>query len=146
LFEHSIALADSVHFDLLKVNTYIGIFQMYFNDKDYKKGMGYLNLHPEVMNDIDHAALHFIIDDYYARAYLTMGRLDSAEFYFRKAEPQMESKGGPFAKAGFYDQAGDFYKAKGAAGRDQGAWFFVVHFSFRVYHFGGGQDDPGLDA
>ena len=117
LFENSIALVDSVHFDLLKIKTYIGIFQMYFNDQDYKRGMGYLNIHPEVMNYIDHAGLHFIIDDYYSSAYLAMGRIDSAEFYFRKVEPQMESKGGPFAKAGFYDQAGNFYKAKGDGGK-----------------------------
>jgi tetratricopeptide (TPR) repeat protein len=114
MFEHSIALADSAHFDELKLNAYISIFQMYFNEQeDYKRGMGYLNLHPEVTNYIDNTGMHFVIDDYYASAYSAMHRFDSAEFFFRSVAPQMESKGGPFVRAGFYDRFGGFYKAKG---------------------------------
>ena len=117
LYEHSIALADSVHFDRLKLNSYISIFQMYFNEHDYKRGLGYLKLHPELTNYIDNAGLHFVIGDWYASAYLAMHRFDSAEICLRSEEQQMESKAGAAVRADFYDRFGGFYKTKGEGDR-----------------------------
>jgi tetratricopeptide (TPR) repeat protein len=117
MFEHSIELADSIHFTLIKLNSYFGIFQMYFDDNQFKKGMAYLDLHPEMMNFINHAGLRFFIDQYYGNAYAETGQFDSAAYYFNKEEPQVESRGSAFVKAGFYDQAGSFYRKKGDAAR-----------------------------
>jgi tetratricopeptide (TPR) repeat protein len=117
MFEHSMELADSIHFTLIKLNSYFGIFQMYFDGNQFKKGMAYLDLHPEMMKFIDHAGLRFFIDQYYGNAYAETGQFDSAAYYFNKEEPQVESRGGAFVKAGFYDQAGSFYRKKGDATR-----------------------------
>ena len=93
MFEHSIELADSIHFALIKLNSYFGIFQMYFDGNQFKKGMAYLDLHPEMMEFIDHAGLRFFIDQYYGNAYAETGQFDSAAYYFNKEEPEVESEG-----------------------------------------------------
>jgi tetratricopeptide (TPR) repeat protein len=111
-YEHEAALGDSIHLDLVDINAYFGIFNLYFNSRQYKKGMLYLDQHPLVMDFIDHAGLHFYIDEYYGAAYVEMGKLDSADFYFRRAEPEVDAKAGPFMKADLYYALGDFYRRK----------------------------------
>jgi tetratricopeptide (TPR) repeat protein len=111
-YEREVALGDSVHLDLININAYFGIFNLYFNSQQYTKGMVYLDQHPLVMDFIDHAGLHFYIDEYYGAAYAEMGKLDSADFYFRRAEPQVDAKAGPFMKADLYYALGDFYRRK----------------------------------
>ena len=92
MYENSIALADSIHFDLYKVNSYLGIFNMYFSNNEYKKGMEYLNTHPALSQFLEGANLRFFFDEAYGYAYADMGRFDSAYYYFRKAEPEMEKR------------------------------------------------------
>ncbi len=101
-YEHEAALGDSIHLDLVDINAYFGIFNLYFNSRQYKKGMIYLDQHPLVMDFIDHAGLHFYIDEYYGAAYVQMGKLDSADFYFRRAEPQVrrDQSGTSFHESG----------------------------------------------
>jgi tetratricopeptide (TPR) repeat protein len=113
MFEKSIALADRMHYDLFKVNSYVLIFTMYFNANQISKGVDYLNGHPVVMDIVNRAGLQFFIDQAYGNAYSEQGRFDSAGFYFRRAEPMVEAKVGIIAKSDFYAQVGNFYKRKG---------------------------------
>ena len=106
------ALGDSVRLDIISISAYFHIFSLYLDSRQYQKGMTYLNYHPLVLNYFDHAGLHFYIDECYGDAYMQMGKLDSAAYYFKLAEPQVEARGGPYMKAELYDELGNFYRRK----------------------------------
>jgi tetratricopeptide (TPR) repeat protein len=112
MYENSMALADSLHFDLYKINSYLSIFNMYFNNNEYLKGMEYLNTHKELSDFLEQASVKFFFDEAYGYAYAEMGRYDSALYYFKKAEPDIERKGNPAAKYQFYSQFGDYYRKR----------------------------------
>jgi tetratricopeptide (TPR) repeat protein len=113
MYESAIALTDSLHFDIYKLNSYIDIFEMYFNDNQYARGMAYLNSRHEVMDFLDAAGVRFIIDAAYGSGYAELGKLDSAYIYLKRAEPEMEKKASPFLKYSFYGYFGNYYRKKG---------------------------------
>jgi tetratricopeptide (TPR) repeat protein len=55
----------------------------------------------------------FFLDEGYGSIYSQLGKFDSAAFYFKKAEPEIEKKASPYRKYNFYCEYGDFYKHKG---------------------------------
>jgi tetratricopeptide (TPR) repeat protein len=59
----------------------------------------------------------FLIDQGYGSIYADMGKYDSAYYFFKKAEPEVEQKTNQVGKFGFYQQFGTFYKAKGDNGK-----------------------------
>ena len=111
-YEHESALGDSIHYDLIKVNAYFTIFKLYLDSRQYQKGMNYLDHHPIATNYIDRIGLHCYIDECYGEAYVQMGKMDSAAYYFRRAEPQVEANGNSFLKSKLYDALGDFYRRR----------------------------------
>jgi tetratricopeptide (TPR) repeat protein len=113
MYEKSIALADSLHYISYKLNPYLGIANMYFNNDEVQKGMAYLNEHPEVKDWFIRTGIGFFLDEGYGSIYSLMGKYDSAYYYFKRAEPEIEQKANPFGKYDFYRQFGDFYKSKG---------------------------------
>jgi tetratricopeptide (TPR) repeat protein len=112
-YEHAIQLADTIRFDLVKINSYVGIFDTYFKSGQYQKGMTYFRLHPVVSDYLNHAGMEYVVDGIYAGAYMDMGQYDSAAYYFGRESPEVEAKANAPAKAGFYDDMGEFYKKRG---------------------------------
>ena len=113
MYERSIALADTMHFELFKINSYVNIFTMYFKAHQFRKGVDYLERHPAVMEVVHSAGIQFFVDKAYGSAYSDQNRWDSAAFYFRRAEPLIEKKVGALARSDFYVEVGNFYKRKG---------------------------------
>lgn len=113
MYTHAIALADSIKFEIYKINSYINIFKMYFSGQQYKKGMDYLAQHPEVLAVTQKGGLQYFIDENYGMAYTGQKRYDSAYFYLHRAEQAMQERGSPYTKYQIYDELGDFYKQKG---------------------------------
>ncbi|MDO6431852.1 tetratricopeptide repeat protein [Flavitalea sp. BT771] len=113
LYEKSIALADSLHYISYKLNPYLDIANMYFNNDETLKGMAYLNDHPEIKDWFIRTGIGFFLDEGYGSIYSLLGKYDSAYYYFKRAEPEIEQKANPFGKYDFYRQFGDFYKSKG---------------------------------
>ncbi|HEV3411848.1 MAG TPA: hypothetical protein VG101_05180 [Puia sp.] len=111
--EHAIRLADSIHFDLVKIDSYFGISDIYFKSGQYQKGMSYLSLHPGMTNYLNRAGMQYVIDEIYAEAYMNMGRYDSAAYFFGRENPEVEAKANAPARADFYDDMGEFYKMRG---------------------------------
>ncbi len=109
MYENAIALADSVHYDLLKIDPYFRIFNMYFNSKQYVKGLNYLKAHHQVITILEGMGYKSYIDQVYGMSFSEQGRFDSADYYFRRAEPDMEKKGSPSAHFDFYSAVGDAY-------------------------------------
>jgi tetratricopeptide (TPR) repeat protein len=70
-----------------------------------------------VLNYFDHTGQHFYIDEYFGDAYMQLGKLDSAAYYFKLAEPQVEARGGPSIKQELYAELGDFYRRKADLGK-----------------------------
>jgi tetratricopeptide (TPR) repeat protein len=111
-YEHAIQLADSIHFDLVKIDSYFGMFDTYFKSGQYQKGMDYFRQHPVVSDYLRHAGMQYVVDGLYADAYMDMGRYDSAAWYFDRESPEVETKANAPAKADFYDEIGEFYKRR----------------------------------
>jgi tetratricopeptide (TPR) repeat protein len=112
-YEHAIRLSDSIRFDLVKIDSYFGIFDTYFKSGQYQKGMDYLQQHPVVSDYLRRAGMQYAIDGIYADAYVAMGRYDSAAWYFNRESPEVEAKANAPSKADFYDEIGEFYKKRG---------------------------------
>ena len=112
MYEKSIALADSLKFPVYSLNTYLNIANMYFNNNEIQKGVTYLNGHPQLLTFLRNAGMGFFLDLGYGSIYTDLEKYDSALYYFRKAEPEIEAKANPFGKYDFYRQFGDFYKRK----------------------------------
>ena len=109
MYENSIALADSVHYDLLKIDPYYRIFNMYFDSKQYAKGLSYLKAHHQMVTILEGLGYKSFIDQVYGISFSDQGRFDSADYYFRRAEPDMEKKGSPSSLFDFYSAVGDDY-------------------------------------
>ena len=112
-YEHALQLADSIHFDLVKIDSYFGIFDTYFKSGQYQKGMAYFQSHPVVSDYLNRAEMQYVVDQVYAEAYMDMGRQDSAVWYYEKEQPEVEAKANAPARADFYDEMGGFYKKRG---------------------------------
>ena len=111
--EHAIRVADTLHFELVKIDSYFSIFDIYFKSGQYQKGMDYLSAHPIVMDYLDKAGMHFVVDGIYADAYMMRGRYDSAAFYFAKQAPEIETRANAPSRADFYAEMGEFNKRRG---------------------------------
>jgi tetratricopeptide (TPR) repeat protein len=112
-YDHAIRLCDTIHFDLVKIDSYFGMFDTYFKSGQYKMGLAYMNAHPIVSDYLSHAQMHFVVDGIYADAYMDMGMYDSAAWYFNRELPEIESKANVPSRIDFYDRLGDFYKRRG---------------------------------
>jgi tetratricopeptide (TPR) repeat protein len=109
MYERSIRLADTLHFPLLKFNSYFRIFSMYMHDNEYAKGLAYLQTHREVVDILNGFGFGFYIHQIYGMAYGEQGKADSALYYFHLAEPEVEKKSIPESQYDFYRAFGDFY-------------------------------------
>jgi len=117
MYESSNAEADTLHLDLFKLNSYIDIFSLYFSGDQYAKGMTYLNEHKELLDFLDKAGMRFFTDEAYGDAYTDMKKFDSAYFYFKRTEADIEKRGSPFMKDDFYEKFGRYYRKKGESGK-----------------------------
>ena len=111
--EHAIQLADSIHFDLVKIDSYFDIFNAYLKSGQTQKGMEYFRLHPVVSDYLYRAGMKYVVDGIYADAYMDMGKYDSAGYYFDREGAEVELKANAPAKAEFYHQMGVFFTRRG---------------------------------
>ena len=108
MYEKAIALADSAHYELLKFDPYFRIFNMYLNNRQYVLGYNYLRNHQSLVIFLQNVGFQFYLDQQYAMSLTERGKFDSAGYYFRKAEPDVEKKGSPVAQYFFYTSVGDY--------------------------------------
>jgi tetratricopeptide (TPR) repeat protein len=121
-YEKSIALADTLHFELYKLNGYTQIVNMYLTGKEYRKGLDYFNAHPELKEYLIKAGLDYFLDHSYASMYTLTSSLDSAGFYFARAEPSFEAKSNPLSRFYFYTNYALYYKMRKDYDRGIGYW------------------------
>jgi tetratricopeptide (TPR) repeat protein len=109
-YEQSIRTADTLHFALLRVNAYHLMFLLYLKTRQYQRGLQYLFSHQDMLNFLHDAGLDFYLDQLLATNYTQQGRYDSADYYFRRAEPQVMAKLVRENQFDFLMDRADYYK------------------------------------
>lgn len=110
IYERSFRLADSLHMEFMKFNSYFRILDMYTLSNEFSKGLNYIEGHPEMVNFLDSIGAQFFVEEIYGMAMTERGEYDSALNYFRKAEPQLERNGNPEIQCNFYTFFGRYYQ------------------------------------
>lgn len=117
-FEESIKLADSLHYEPLKMPGYNGLLAQYIESNQPQKALDYFNKRSELKQFIINFGFGHSIDNAYGVIHTKLGNYDSAKYYFAKAEPGFETKTTPSARINFYtryaelhDKAGNLSKA-----------------------------------
>jgi len=109
VYEQSLALADSLHYGVYKINCYFRIFNLYYEDKQYVKAQQYLLSRREMQDYLVHFGYRFYPLEIRAAALTEEGRYDSAFYYFREAEPLVLAGANIDVRIGFFQSFGDYY-------------------------------------
>jgi tetratricopeptide (TPR) repeat protein len=109
MYERSLRLIDTLQFPLMKLDVYFRIFNMYFHNNEYAKGLHSLQGHPEVMNYLKVAGFGFFMQQINGMVYAEQGRFDSALYCFRAAEPDVLKKSNPEEQNDFFSAFGNYY-------------------------------------
>jgi tetratricopeptide (TPR) repeat protein len=109
-YERSFRLADSLHMEFMKFNSYFRIFNMYTLSDEYSKGLSFIEGHREIVNFLDSIGAQFFVGEIYGMAMTERGEYDSALYYFRKSEPQLEQNANPEIQCNFYTFFGRYYQ------------------------------------
>jgi tetratricopeptide (TPR) repeat protein len=112
VYERDFRLADSMHMDFMKFNSYYRIFNMYTENGEYSKGVSYVKGHPEIVNFLDSLGAKFFVEEIYGMAMTERGQYDSALYYFREAEPELEQRANPEIQANCYTFFARYYQLR----------------------------------
>jgi len=137
MYERSIALADTLHYDLNKVYSYFRILSMYFRRNEYSKGLQYMLGRREMLDYLNHSGYAFYIGQIKAIAFSKENRLDSALHYFTIAEPAVVERGSKDLQYDFWSSYGDYYIRR----RD---YFKAIDCYKKAYQTVVAVSDPGL--
>jgi tetratricopeptide (TPR) repeat protein len=93
-FERSIAMADSLKFENLKVPAYVSLLNQYIRMEQPQKALDYVNSSDGVRlkKYLNMVGMSGVIDQIYGFVYTESNRFDSAKHYFEKAIPFFEKR------------------------------------------------------
>lgn len=111
IFEQSLALADTLKFELIKLNTYGAMLNTYLRRDKAKEAVTFFDTQPELKRFMRQAGFNHIIYQTYGMAYLEQGMLDSARYYLALAEPAFEKNADIYSRHGFYIAMAYFHGA-----------------------------------
>lgn len=112
-FEASIRLADSLHYEPLKMPGYNGLLGQYIEANQPEKALAFFNSRTDLKKYINNFGLGHTIDLAYGVIYTKLGKYDSAKYYFAKAQPGYETKTSPALSISFYTRYGDLFNQAG---------------------------------
>jgi tetratricopeptide (TPR) repeat protein len=112
-FQESIRMADSLHYDPLKIPAYLGILNNNLNSGRPEEALSFLNNDTEVKAFAAKFGLSQQIDYAYAFIYTDLGKYDSAKYYYAKAASFFENSSTEASKYVYYYQLGKMYKLSG---------------------------------
>lgn len=112
-YDEAIAVADQLKYDPLKISSYMSIFNMYLLSNQPSEALKYFNSKPELKSFMLNSGYASVIDHAYGYIYTDMGRLDSAEYYYKKALPFFSQQLNNANKIHFFDHYAKYqFKAK----------------------------------
>jgi tetratricopeptide (TPR) repeat protein len=109
-YERSFRLADSLHMEFMKFNSYFRIFNMYTLSNEFSKGLSYIEAHRDIVNFLDSIGAQFFVGEIYGMAMVERGGYDSALYYFRRSEPELERNANPEIQCNFYIYFAHYYQ------------------------------------
>lgn len=112
-FQQSLKVADSLHYEPLKIPGYMGILNNYLNSGKPAEALRYLNNSKEVKEFAARFGLNHQIDYAYGYIYTDMGMFDSARKYYSKAAPFFEANSTEANKFVYHYQLGKMNKLAG---------------------------------
>lgn len=112
-FEESIRLADSLHYEPLKMPAYNGLLNQYLLANQPEKALEFFNTRKDLKQFIKNFGFGHVVDAAYGVIYTKLHQADSAKAYFAKAAPAYEAKATPSNRLSFYTQYGDMYNETG---------------------------------
>ncbi len=112
-FEASIKLADSLHYEPLKMPGYNGLLNQYLEADQPEKALAFFNNRPDMKQYITNFGLGYVIDDAYGVIYTKLRKFDSAAAYLAKAAPAFETQSTPDQRFAFYKQYAELYSQSG---------------------------------
>jgi tetratricopeptide (TPR) repeat protein len=112
-YEKAIQLADSLKNPDYKITSYLHIVNQYFASEQYQKGIDYLKSNKPLLSFFEKNNLMHFIDQGYGNVYSEMGKLDSADFYLKRALPYYDKNVTNSNKIYFYVAYGKLLSRKG---------------------------------
>ena len=112
-FEASIRLADSLHYEPLKMPGYNGLLNQYLEANQPEKALAFFNDRTDLKKFINGFGFGHTIDLAYGVIYTKLAKYDSAKYYFKKAQPGFETKSTPVLQYSFYTRYADLFDKAG---------------------------------
>ncbi len=111
-YNQSLALADTLNFELIKLNTYGNMLESYVQMGKIKEAKALFDSTPQLRRYFKQSGQEYYLDQAYGMAHTELGDLDSAEFYLNRAEIAFEQNASMVSLHGFYMNKAHFYKRK----------------------------------
>lgn len=112
-YEKGIKLADTLRFEVFKINVYANIIEMHFSNNQPQKALNYFKEKRELTDFITKAGLSFYLHQIYANGYSAIGKYDSATYYFKLSEREIEKKANRQNQYWFYTSYADLFTKTG---------------------------------
>ncbi len=114
-FERSIALADSLKFESLKVPGYVSLLNQYLRMDQPQKALGYMNSEQgqKLRNYLNTFGMTGVSDQALGFIFTELNQLDSARYHMSLALPYFEKNINESSKMSFYLQMGKLYDKTG---------------------------------
>lgn len=101
-FNKSILYADTIQFQPLKMQGYMGLMNLYIDNKNPVKALDFFNTKQDLKQSIAGYGMSSVIDQAYALIYSRLNKLDSASYYYARCLPFFENNVNPASKLNFY--------------------------------------------
>jgi tetratricopeptide (TPR) repeat protein len=111
-YEKSMMLSDTLKIPAYKINGYFHIINQYLSSNQGNKALDYFKKKKDLKEFMFKAGFDHFLYQAYAVAYTGMSQFDSAEYYYRKAEPGFLTKTNKYNQYGFYFNYADHYNKR----------------------------------
>jgi len=111
-FNKSIQYADTINFQPLKMQGYLGLMNLYLAKNDPVKALDFFNTKEDLKKYIAGFGMASVIDQAYALIYTRLNKLDSASYYYSRCLPFFENSVNPASKLNFYFYYAEYLNQK----------------------------------
>jgi tetratricopeptide (TPR) repeat protein len=116
-YEKALALADSLRYEPIKAMIYRSVIYNYISLDQPQKALDYFNTHPQLKAFLQQVNFSHFIDLSYGYIYMSLGKFDSAKYFYNKAGDFFEKDVNISNKYGYYYQLGKLYQKTGETGK-----------------------------